>query len=70
MGLNFPTSALVTSRSFIKRNENTVENFCGPLSKGIHYAKTHREFSVRGFEKLFEERRPPATEVICTTCMS
>ena len=27
MGLNFPTSSIVTTRSFIKRNENTVRKF-------------------------------------------
>jgi ABC-type nitrate/sulfonate/bicarbonate transport system substrate-binding protein len=46
MGLNFPTTALVTSRSFIKRSENTVRKFIRGFVEGIHYAKTQREFSV------------------------
>ena len=44
MGLNFPTSALVTSRSFIKRSENTVRKFIRGFVERIHYAKTQREF--------------------------
>jgi ABC-type nitrate/sulfonate/bicarbonate transport system substrate-binding protein len=54
MGLNFPTSALVTSRSFIKRSENTVRKFLRGFVEGIHYAKTHREFSVDILKKYLK----------------
>jgi NitT/TauT family transport system substrate-binding protein len=54
MGLNFPTSALVTSRSFIKRSENTVRKFLRGFIEGIHYAKTHREFSVEILRKYLK----------------
>jgi NitT/TauT family transport system substrate-binding protein len=54
LGLNFPTSALVTSRSFIKRSENTVRKFLRGFVEGIHYAKTHREFSVDVLRKYLK----------------
>jgi NitT/TauT family transport system substrate-binding protein len=54
LGLNFPTSALVTSRSFIKRGENTVRKFVRGFVEGIHYAKTHREFSVDILKKYLK----------------
>lgn len=46
LGLHFPTSAIVTTRSFLKRNENAVRKFLRGFVEGIHYAKTHREFSI------------------------
>jgi NitT/TauT family transport system substrate-binding protein len=54
MGLNFPTSALVTSRLFIKRGENTVRKFVRGFVEGIHYAKTHREFSFDILKKYLK----------------
>ena len=54
MGLNFPTSALVTSRSFIKRSENTVRKFVRGFVEGIHYVKTHRAFSVDILKKYLK----------------
>jgi NitT/TauT family transport system substrate-binding protein len=50
-GLNFPTSAIVTTRSFIKRNENTVRKFVRAYVEGIHYAKTQRAFGVQVLKK-------------------
>jgi len=46
LGLNFLTFAIITTRSFIRRNENAVRKFLRGFVEGIHYAKTHREFSV------------------------
>ena len=51
MGLNFPTSAIVTTRSFIKHSENTVRKFVRGFVEGVHYAKTQRAFSVDVFKK-------------------
>jgi NitT/TauT family transport system substrate-binding protein len=51
MGLSFPTSAIVTTRSFIKRNENAVRKFVRGFVEGVHYAKTQRGFSVDVFKK-------------------
>ena len=51
VGLNFPTSSIVTTRSFIKRNENTVRKFIRAYVEGIHYGKTQRTFGVQVLKK-------------------
>ena len=51
MGLNFPTSSIVTTRSFVKRNENTVRKFIRGFVEGVHYGKTQRAFGVRVLKK-------------------
>jgi NitT/TauT family transport system substrate-binding protein len=47
MGLSFPTSSIVTTRSYIKRSENTVRKFVRAYADGVHFAKTQRAFSVQ-----------------------
>jgi NitT/TauT family transport system substrate-binding protein len=51
LGLSFPTSTVATTRSFIKRNENTVRKFVRAFVEGNHFAKTQRTFSVQVFGK-------------------
>ncbi len=51
VGLNFPTSSIVTTRSFIKRNENTVRKFIRGYVEGVHYGKTQRTFGVQVLKK-------------------
>lgn len=51
MGLSFPTSSICTTRSFIKRSENTVRKFVRAYVEGIHYAKTQRSFGVQVMKK-------------------
>ena len=51
MGLSFPTSSIVTTRTYIKRNENTVRKFVRAYAEGVHYAKTQRLFSVQVMSK-------------------
>jgi NitT/TauT family transport system substrate-binding protein len=51
MGLSFPTSSIVTTRSYIKRNENTVRKFVRAYADGVHYGKTQRMFSVQVMSK-------------------
>ena len=51
LGLSFPTSAIVTTRSFIKRNENAVRKFIRGFVEGSHFAKTQRAASVETFRK-------------------
>ncbi len=46
MGINFPTSSAVTTRSFIKRNENTVRKFIRGFVEGVHFAKTQRVAAI------------------------
>lgn len=51
MGLSFPTSSIVTTRSFIKRNENTVRKFTRGFVEGVHYGKTQRAFGIQILKK-------------------
>jgi NitT/TauT family transport system substrate-binding protein len=51
VGLNFPTSSIVTTRSFIKRNENTVRKFIRGYVEGVRYGKTQRAFGVQVLKK-------------------
>jgi NitT/TauT family transport system substrate-binding protein len=51
MGLSFPTSSIVTTRSYIKRSENTVRKFVRAYAEGIHFSKTQRAFSVQVMSK-------------------
>jgi NitT/TauT family transport system substrate-binding protein len=51
LGLSFPTSSIVTTRSFIKRNENAVRKFVRGFVEGNHFAKTQRAASTEVFKK-------------------
>lgn len=51
MGINFPTSSAVTTRSFIKRSENTVRKFVRGFVEGVHYAKTQRGPAIKIMQK-------------------
>ena len=54
LGLNFPTSAIVTTRSFIRRNENAVRKFVRAFVEGNHFAKTQRAFSVEVLKRYLK----------------
>ncbi len=54
LGLHFPTSAIGTTRAFIRKNENAVKKFVRAFVEGIHYAKTQRGFSIQVFRKYFK----------------
>ena len=51
MGINFPTSSAITTRSFIKRNENTVRKFVRGFVEGVHFAKTQRGPAIKIMQK-------------------
>jgi NitT/TauT family transport system substrate-binding protein len=51
MGINFPTSSVITTRSFIKRNENTVRKFIRGFVEGVHFAKTQRGPAIKIMQK-------------------
>jgi ABC-type nitrate/sulfonate/bicarbonate transport system substrate-binding protein len=51
VGLSFPTSSIVTTRFFIKRNENAVRKFIRGYVEGVHYGKTQRAFGVQVLKK-------------------
>ena len=54
LGLNFPTSTINTTRSFLRRNENAVRKFIRGYVEGSHFAKTQRGFSVEVFKKYLK----------------
>ena len=51
MGINFPTSSVITTRSYIKRNENTVRKFIRGFVEGVHFAKTQRGPATKIMQK-------------------
>ena len=51
MGINFPTSSVITTRSFIKRNENMVRKFMRGFVEGVHFAKTQRGPAIKIMQK-------------------
>jgi NitT/TauT family transport system substrate-binding protein len=51
LGINFPTSSIVTTRSFIKRNENTVRKFVRAFVEGVHFGKTQRAATIKIMQK-------------------
>jgi NitT/TauT family transport system substrate-binding protein len=51
MGISFPTSSIITTRSYIKRNENTVRKFVRAFVEGVHYAKTQRAATINVMKK-------------------
>ena len=51
MGINFPTSSVITTRAFIKRNENTVRKFIRAFVEGVHFGKTQKAFSINVMKK-------------------
>lgn len=55
-GLVFPTSAIGTTRSFIRGNENAVRKFVRGFVEGNHFAKTNRSFSVKVLGKYLKNQ--------------
>jgi ABC-type nitrate/sulfonate/bicarbonate transport system substrate-binding protein len=47
MGIQFPTSSVITTRAYIKRNENTVRKFIRGFVEGVQYAKTQRAPTIK-----------------------
>ena len=69
MGINFPTSSAVTTRSFIKRNENAVRKFVGDSSRACISPRPsagQRSRSCRSTSAA--AMRPCSTS--CTRCIS
>jgi len=51
MGISFPTSSVITTRSFIKRNENTVRKFIRGFVEGVYFGKTQRAATIKIMQK-------------------
>ena len=63
VGLNFPTSSIVTTRAFIKRNENTVRKFIRGYVEGVHYGKTQRAFGVQVLKNIYGTTTLPSLTI-------
>lgn len=51
MGISFPTSSVITTRSFIKRNENTVRKFIRAFVEGVYFGKSQRAATIKIMQK-------------------
>jgi len=51
MGISFPTSSIITTRTYIKRNENTVRKFVRAFVEGVHFGKTQRAATINVMKK-------------------
>ncbi len=58
MGINFPTSSIITTRSYIKRNENTVRKFIRAFVEGVHFGKTQRSATIKIMQKYLRNNDP------------
>ena len=58
LGVNFPTSSVVTTRAFVKRSENTVRKFIRGFVEGVHYAKTQRGPTIKIMQKYLRNSDP------------
>ena len=65
LGISFPTSSIVTSRSFIKRHENTVGKFVRAFAEGVHYGKTNRDFGVQVLKKYLRNDDTAMVNDLC-----
>ena len=45
-GIAYQHTGIVTSRAFIRKDENSVKRFIKGFVEGIHYLKTHKEESI------------------------
>ncbi len=54
LGLNFPTSVIGTTRSFVGRSQNTVRKFVRGFVEGNHFAKTQRAFGIKTLKKYLK----------------
>lgn len=64
LGLAFPTSALNTTRSFIRGHRDTVRQFVRAYVEGIHYGKSHREFGVGVLKKYLKHQDQSFVEAV------
>jgi len=53
VGLAFPTSALTTTRSFIRTHEDTVRKVVRAYVEGVHFAKKNKPFVIRVLKKYY-----------------
>jgi NitT/TauT family transport system substrate-binding protein len=64
LGISFPTSALNTSRSFIRSRRDTVLRVVRAYTDSIHYGKTQKKFTVGVLGKYLKNQDVPFLEAV------
>ena len=62
LGIPFLQGGLVTRRSYVKANEDTVRRTVRVIVEAIHYAKTHREAALKIMQKYLRVQDREALE--------
>ena len=58
LGIKFPTSSIITTRAYIKRNDNTVRKFIRAFVEGVHFGKTQRSATIKIMQKYLRNNDP------------
>ena len=64
LGIPFPTSALNTSRAFIRNRRDTVLRVVRAYADSIHYGKTQKKFTVGVLGKYLKNQDVPFLEAV------
>ncbi len=62
LGLRFHASGIAATRAFMREHRSTVEQFFKGFLEGVHYAKTHKEESVRLIKEFLKLKDQEAAE--------
>ena len=62
LGVDFLTSTVVTKRSFVKNNEDTIRRFMKATVEAIHFYKTRKQDSLKILAKYFRGQDPDVVE--------
>jgi NitT/TauT family transport system substrate-binding protein len=63
LGIEVLSSGVVTTRSFIKREEETVRKFMRSIVEGIHYYRAHKSRSLEIMSKYMKVADPRLIEI-------
>ena len=63
LGIEVLSSGVVTTRSFIKKEEDTVRRFIRSIVEGIHFYRTHKARSVDMMSKYMKVSDPRLIEI-------
>ena len=63
LGIEVLSSGVVTTRSFIKREEETVRKFMRSIIEGIHYYRAHKGRSIEIMSKYMKVADPRLIEI-------
>jgi NitT/TauT family transport system substrate-binding protein len=63
LGIEVLSSGVVTTRSFIKREEETVRKFMRSMVEGIHYYRAHKSRSLEIMSKYMKVADPRLIEI-------